>query len=138
VGDLGRQVGAPRRNRQPTEHPLIDKSESRLAVRERENDSGVGRERRFGIGQPELAAHAQMSQDRVTVGEGQPQIFSAPPRLGEGAAGDLKLEICRSGQVTAYRPRMQHPYAGDLASRDTAGQATAYDLNLWKFGHRSR
>jgi hypothetical protein len=78
-----------------------------------------------------------MSQDRVAVGEGQPQILPSPPRLSEGPAGDLQLEVCWARQVAAYRSRMQNAYAGDVSPRDDLGKAATYDLDFRKFRHLS-
>ena len=89
----------------------------RLAVGEGEDDPGVGHQRRVSISEPELPAHAQMSQDRVAVDEWQPEILAAPARLRKSAPGDLQLEVCGPGQVATDRPRMEYAYAERSGAR---------------------
>ena len=138
VGDFGRQLGASRRERKPTEHALIDEAQPRLAVGEGEDDSGVGHQRRVRSSEPELPTHAQVSQDCVAVGEWQPQILAAPARLGECPPGGLQLEVFGPGEVPTYWPWMKYVYPNDLAPGDAVRETAAYDLDLRKLGHRSR
>ena len=69
---------------------------------------GVGHQRGVSISDPELATHAQMSQDRVAIGEGQPQVPCRAARRSECPPGGLRLEVFGPGEVPAYRSRMEY------------------------------
>ena len=131
----GGSSAPPGRERKSAEHPLIHEAQPRLAVGEGEDDSGIGDQGRVCVSDPELPTHAQMSQDRVAIGEGQPQVLAAPARLGECPPCGLQLEVFGPGEVPTYRPRMEYLHPNDLAPSDAVREAAAYDLDLRKFGH---
>ena len=143
-----RQLGAARAQRQAAEHALVD--EPQLAVRRRRRSNTtrhVRRQRGAGRVEPELAAHAEVGQQGVAVGEGQPQVLAAPARLGERAPGQGGGEVVRArrggartgrgcrtvtpamrrpvssgGQAARGRPR---PRAVQASARGSAGGCVA-------------
>jgi hypothetical protein len=135
VGNFGGQLGTAGRERKSTEHPLIDEAQPRLAVGEGKDDSGIGDQERVCVSEPELSTHAQMSQDRVAIGERQPQVLAAPARLCECPPCGLQLKVFGPGEVPTYRPRMEYLHPNDLPSSDAVREAAAYDLDLRQFGH---
>ena len=102
------------------------------------NDSGVGHQRRVGISDPELPTHAQMSQDRVAIGEGNHRYLPRRRGAAKVSAGGLQLEVFGPGEVPAYRSRMEYLHPGDLAPSDAVRETAAYHLDLRKLRHRSR
>ena len=85
--------------------------------------------------QPELATHAQVREQRIAVGEGQPEILSSASRLGEGPSRQGRLEIVLAWKVPTDGACVQHLYLGDRASGDGSGETSSYGLDLGQFGH---
>ena len=136
VRDLLRQLGPAGREGQPAEHPLVDEAEPGVAVGEPEQHPGVGHQRRGDRVQPELAAHPQVGQDGVAVGQRQPEILAAAARLGEGPPGQRGGEVVGARQVPTDRSRVQDLHRGDPAVGDPGGQTAPDDLDLGELGHQ--
>ena len=79
----GGQDRAAERERQVTERPLVGEAQVRTAVGEGEPDPDVRATAAGRVPDQQLAAHAQVGEQRV-VADGQPQVLPAPPRAGDG------------------------------------------------------
>ena len=130
VRDLVGQLGPARRERQPAEHALVDEPQLGIAVGEAEQHPGVGHQRGVGIVQSELAAHPEVGQDGVPVGQRQPEVLAAAAGLGKGLADQLGGEVIGPEQVAADRAGMQDLDRGDLAAGYSRGQTATDDLDL--------
>ena len=105
-----RQVRAPGRDRQPAEHPLVDEPHlaALVGALEREPDPQVPLVGRRGRLDQDLAAHAEVAEQRVAVVERQPEVLAAAAGRLDPAAGQRRGEAGRAARVTAHRTRVQH------------------------------
>ena len=118
VLDLPRQLGAARRELQPAEHALVDESELRTTVGEVEQHPCIGQQRCVRIVDAELAAHAQMDEQRIGVVQGQPEVLPAATGNTDPASNKIGGEGVRTGQVIAHRPGVQNMHRTDRAAGD--------------------
>ena len=112
VGDLGRQLGSARRR--PTgrrtsagrrsagpRRPSAERREPRPAGGARPGSASRGCT-------SELAAHAEVAEQRVAAVERQPEVLAASAGGHDPAAGERGGEAGRAARVPAYRARVQH------------------------------
>jgi hypothetical protein len=84
----------------------------------------------------ELAAHAQVADDRVTGIQQQPQVFAAAGDIEDGAPGQHRDEVGVAGQVAADRAGVVHLDRRDGATGHPLGQPLPDGLHLGEFGQR--
>ena len=75
----GGSTAPPGAEEQVAERPLIGEAQVRAAVAEGEPDPDVRRQRLGPVADQQLAAHAQVGEQRVVAGR-QPQVLAAAPR----------------------------------------------------------
>ncbi len=100
VRDQAGQLGSARRERQVPERALIDEPQVMAAVAELEPGAQMRPEWRLRIPDQQLAAHAQVSQQRV-LADGEPQVLAAPAHFPDLPVGERGGEILWPGHMTA-------------------------------------
>jgi hypothetical protein len=138
VRDRGRQPGAVDGHEvvdeEAAEGALVDEPQLRAAVGEVEPDAQV-----LLVGcafrlDQQLAAHAEMGEQRDVrvrlVGQLEPQVLAPALGRGDRAPGEPAGEVGRAEQVPPDRPRVEHPDGRDRAAGDMPIEACAHHLDL--------
>ncbi len=83
----------------------------------------------------QLAAHAEVAEEGVTVVEGQPQVLAAAPGRLDAAPGQGVGEPRGAARVAAHGAGMEDVDPGDGGAEDVALEAGPDDLDLGELGH---
>ncbi|GAA3689554.1 hypothetical protein GCM10022238_02930 [Gordonia hankookensis] len=114
------------------EGPLVNESQL-VAVVESGTDPQMHVVRGPGLGDQHLTAHAQVDDDRKSIGvvtEVEPEILAAPVGTGDGLPCQASGEVRATPEVTPHRSGMQDLDGDDLPSGDMVGEATPNRLDL--------
>jgi hypothetical protein len=135
--DVGQAVGAGLVQGEAAEGALVDEAEfGAEGVGEADADAQVLLGGRLVRLDQELAAHAEVGEDRLTgVLQGQPQVLAAAAGRADAVALQAVGEVVGAGDVPAHGARVQDLGVGDGAVGDPALQAAPDDLDLGQLGH---
>ena len=97
----------------------------------------VRRRRRFRAGDDQLAAHAQVDEQRRLVVERQPQELAPPAGARDRAVDQASGELPLPARLAAHRAVAQHPRTSDAPASDVRIEAQADGLDLGEFRHPS-
>jgi len=114
----------------PPEGALIDEPQLGAAVGERDPYPQVPFLGRSGRRHEQLAAHAEVSYQRIARIQGQPQVLSATAGRDQPAARDPTGEVVCAGHVAAHGTGVVHGGRGDRAPDDHLDKSTADHLDL--------
>ena len=123
-------------HRKAAECALVDKPQLTAAVVEGQAYPQVRLVGSIGWLDEQLATHAEMSEDRVTAVEREPQVLAAPARCLDPPPDEQSREVVCSGNVTADGARMSDRDVGDAPTHDPALEAAPDDLDLGKLRHQ--
>ena len=136
MGDLRRHVGAPARDGQTAEHPLVD--ETQLAVlgsAQREAHPQVSLVGGISRLHQQLPAHAEVGQQRVAAVEREPEELAPASGVGDHSPLEHSGEVGSAAEVTSHRSRVQDLHRLQAAPHDVALEAAAHHLDLGELRH---
>ena len=141
--DLAAGRPGQRLDREPAEGALVDVAQLAAAVGEAQPGAQVRAGRLAGRQHQQLAAHAEMAEQRRAAGlpgdagggQRQPQVLAAPARAQHGPAEQPRDHVVRAGEVPAGGARVQHLRGGHRPAGDPPVQAAADDLDLGQLRH---